>query len=62
MGLSSFFSSLFGKAKQSAEGLGENVSNMAETAANKAETFSKDVVEKVSDVAENAGVQNTRRD
>jgi sulfite reductase alpha subunit-like flavoprotein len=54
MGLSSFFSSLFGKAKQSTEGLGENVSNMTDSAINKAESFSKDVVEKVGEVAENA--------
>lgn len=54
MGLSSFFSSLFGKAKQGTEDLGRDVSNMADTAVDKVESFAKEAGEKVTELADKA--------
>ena len=52
MGLSNFFSSLFGKAKEKAEIAKENLSEVAENVAEKAVDVAEDVKETVENVAE----------
>ena len=52
MGLSNFFSSLFGKAKEKAEIAKENLSEVAENVAEKAADVAEDVKETVENVAE----------
>ena len=54
MGLSNFFSSLFGKAKEKAEIAKENLSEVAENVAEKAADVAEDVKETVENVAEKA--------
>lgn len=56
MGLSNFFSSLFGKAKQTAESASENISG-ADNAMDKATEVVADVKEKVGEVAETASAK-----
>ena len=52
MGLSNFFSSLFGKAKEKAEIAKENLSEVAENVAEKAADVAENVKETVENVAE----------
>jgi len=57
MGLSNFFSSLFGKAKQTAESASENISEFADNAMDKATEVVADVKVKVEEVAETASAK-----
>jgi hypothetical protein len=52
MGLSSFFSSLFGKAKQTTENVGDALHNTSEAASDKIESFSKEVADTVTDIGD----------
>ena len=54
MGLSNFFSSLFGKAKQTAENAKENLSEVADNAMEKVTEVATEVKETVENVAETA--------